>query len=58
MWNARDGGEVVVKVEILVNETTPPDGERVRYYRMRHRPLSGWDVLGRTTVWSYRLALF
>lgn len=58
MWNARDGGKVVARVEILVNETTPPDGESVRYYRLRYRPLSGWDVLGRTTVWSYRLALF
>lgn len=58
MWNATDGGDVVVKVEIQVDGGPPPDGEPVRYYRMRYRPMSGWRVGGRTSVWSYRLKLF
>ena len=58
MWNASDGGEAIVKVEIEVDGGPPPDGEPVRYYRMRYRPLSGWSVGGKTSAWVYRLKLF
>lgn len=58
MWDAQDGGEVIARVEIEVDGGPPPDGEPVRYYRMRYRPLSGWSVRGQTSVWSYRLKLF
>lgn len=58
MWAGRQGAEVIVRIEIQVNGGPPPDGEPVRYYRMRYRGLSGWDVGGRTSAWSYRLKLF
>lgn len=58
MWEGRDGGDVVVRVEIEVDGGPPPDGESVRYYRMRYRGLSGWQVRGRVSAWSYRLKLF
>ena len=54
----RDGGEVVAKVRIEVNGGPPPDGVSVRYYRMRYRSLSGWNVKGRTSAWAYWLKLF
>lgn len=57
-WDAKDGGDAVVRVEIQVDGGPPPDGVATRYYRMRYRPLSGWRVGGRTSVWSYRLKLF
>jgi hypothetical protein len=57
-WDANNGGEAVVRVEIQVDGGPPPDGVTTRYYRMRYRPLSGWTVRGRTSVWSYRLKLF
>jgi hypothetical protein len=58
VWNAKDGGEAVVRVDIQVDGGPPPDGVTTRYYRMRYRPLSGWTVGGRTSAWSYRLKLF
>lgn len=58
MWDASDGGDAIVKVEIQVHGEAPPDGESTRYYRMRYRPLSGWRVGSRVSVWSYRLKLF
>jgi len=57
-WAGRQGSEVIVRVEIQVNGGPPPDGQPVRYYRMRYRGLSGWDVGGRTSAWSYRFKLF
>lgn len=58
MWKGRDGDDVIVKVDIRVSGGPPPDGEPVRYYRMRYRGLAGWKVGARTSVWSYRLKLF
>lgn len=58
LWKGRDGDEVIVKVEIEVDGGPPPDGERIRYYRMRYRGLGGWHVRGRTSAWSYRLKAF
>ena len=58
MWEGRNGGEVIVKVGVLVAGGDPPDGERTRYYRMRYRPLAGWKVGARTSVWAYRLKMF
>lgn len=55
---ARDGGDAVVKVGILVNGGPPPDGVSTRYYRMRYGTLTGWRVGARTTAWAYRLKLF
>lgn len=48
--------EVVARVEILVDGAPPPDGDAVRYYRMRYRTLSGWKVGARTTALIYWLA--
>ncbi len=56
--DARDGGDAVVKVGILVGGGPPPDGESTRYYRMRYRSLTGWKVGARTSAWAYRLKLF
>ena len=50
--------DVVARVEILVDGAPPPDGDSVRYYRMRYRTLSGWKVGARTGAISYWLALF
>ncbi len=52
------GGEVVAKVQIQVDGGPPPDGDSVRYYRMRYRSLSGWEVKGRTSAWAYWLKVF
>ena len=58
MWKGRDGGEVIVKVTIRVDGADPPDGEPIRYYRMRYRPLVGWKVGARTSALLYWLKLF
>jgi len=58
MWEGRQGGDVIVKVQIAVNGGPPPDGDAVRYYRMRYRPLTGWQLGTRTSALSYWLKLF
>ena len=49
------GDDVVVRVEISVAGVDPPDGERVRYFRMSHSALTGWRVLRETWALSYYL---
>jgi hypothetical protein len=52
------GDDVVVKVEIEVNGADPPDGDRVRYFRMSHSAVTGWRVRRETTALSYHLKFF
>lgn len=56
---ARGSGEdVVVKVKVEVDGKTPPDGESVRYFRMSHSPLIGWQMERSTGSWAWYLKLF
>lgn len=52
------GDDIIVKVEIQVGGKDPPDGRRVRYYRMSHSTVTGWRVRYETTRLSYYLKLF
>ncbi len=57
--SARGGGDdVIVKVEIQVAGGDPPDGKRVRYFRMSHGAVTGWRVERETTALSYYFKLF
>jgi hypothetical protein len=47
-----------VKIEIQVAGKDPPDGKRVRYYKMSHSTVTGWRVRRETTMLSYYLKLF
>lgn len=49
------GDDVVVRVEVRVSGGDPPDGQRVRYFRMSHSALTGWRVLRETWALSYYL---
>jgi hypothetical protein len=51
------GDDVVVRVEIEVQGQDPPDGERTRYFEMRHSSLTGWSVRHEVGKWSYYLTL-
>jgi hypothetical protein len=52
------GDDVVARVEIQVAGGDPPDGRRVRYYRLSHSALTGWRVERETWALSYYLKLF
>jgi hypothetical protein len=58
MWKSGKDSDVVVKVDLRVDGKIPPDGEPTRYYKMRYSSISGWRVVRRTSVWSWRLKLF
>jgi hypothetical protein len=49
-------GEYVARVEIEVDGLDPPDGRRIRYFKMTHSTLAGWRVIRDTSKWSYYLA--
>jgi hypothetical protein len=50
---------VVVRAEVAVEGRTPPDGERVRYFAMRHRLVGGWELLPqRPDAFSYYTTLW
>jgi hypothetical protein len=51
------GDEIVARVEVAVAGGTPPDGRRVRYFKMRHSMLTGWTVDHPTTAASYYLSI-
>ena len=56
---ARGGsGSLVVRVEVLVDGKTPPDGKSVRYYRMNHSHITGWTMDRESNKFMYYLALF
>jgi hypothetical protein len=57
---ARGHGErVVVRAEVTVQGRTPPDGESVRYFAMRHRLVGGWELLPqRADAFSYYTTLW
>jgi hypothetical protein len=50
------GGEFVARVEVEVEGADPPDGRRIRYFKMTHSTLVGWRVVRTTSKWSYYLA--
>ncbi|UCC48518.1 MAG: hypothetical protein JSV41_13835 [Gemmatimonadota bacterium] len=52
------GDDIVVKVEVQVAGQDPPDGRRVRYFRMSHSIVTGWRVRYEATALSYYLKLF
>ena len=52
------GDDIVVRVEVQVSGRDPPDGKRVRYYRMSHSTVTGWQVRGEITALSYYLKVF
>jgi len=47
-----------VKVEVQVAGKDPPDGRRVRYFRMSHSTVTGWRVRWEASAFSYYLKLF
>lgn len=52
------GKDIVVKVGITVAGGPPPDGKSTRYYALRHRAVSGWQVTREITAFQYYLKLF
>jgi len=52
------GDDIVVRVEIMVNGKTPPDGKRIRYFRMKHSMITGWTMKRGATSLSYYLKLW
>lgn len=52
-------GNMVIRVEIKPNAALPPDTPPVRYFRMRHSLLVGWEQTPRTaSPLTYFLAPF
>jgi hypothetical protein len=58
MWKTGKDSDVIVKVGLLVDGQPPPDGETTRSYKMEYSSITGWRVVHRTSVWSWRLKLF
>jgi hypothetical protein len=52
------GDDVIVRAEIQIGDQDPPDGRRVRYFRMSHSLLTGWRVEAETSALAYYLMLF
>jgi len=52
------GDDIVVKVEVQVAGKDPPDGRRVRYFRMSHSSVTGWRMRYETSALSYYLKMF
>ena len=50
------GDDVAVRFEITVNGKAPPDGKRIRYFRMSHSPLTGWQYEYEIDKWRYYLS--
>ncbi|MEW5736645.1 MAG: hypothetical protein AB1921_17505 [Thermodesulfobacteriota bacterium] len=51
------GDDVVVRVEVQVDGKTPPDGRSVRYFRMSHSALIGWQMRYDAGPWAWYLKL-
>ncbi len=49
------GDDVAVQVEIEVDDRDPPDGKRIRYLRMSHSTLIGWQYEHEISKWGYYL---
>ncbi len=49
------GDDVAVRVEITVDGKDPPDGKRIRYFRMSHSTLIGWQYDYEIGKWRYNL---
>lgn len=49
-------GRYVARTEIAIDGASPPGGKSVRYFRMRHATITGWQVVGETSKWAYYLA--
>ncbi len=49
---------VVVRVEVLVDGNTPPDGKCVRYFSMNHSSAIGWTMNHETFWTSYFIKIF
>jgi hypothetical protein len=50
--------DIIVKLEIQIAGKDPPDGKRIRYFRMSHSAVTGWRVRREATALSYYLKLF
>ncbi len=50
--------DLVVKVELEPSPDLPPGTELVRYYRLEHSMLLGWQHRGDATAISYYLSIF
>ena len=49
------GDDVTVQVEIEVDGKEPPDGKRIRYFRMSHSTVIGWQYEYEISKWRYYL---
>jgi divalent metal cation (Fe/Co/Zn/Cd) transporter len=49
------GDDVAVQVEIEVDGKEPPDGKRIRYFRMSHSTVIGWQYEYEISKWRYYL---
>jgi hypothetical protein len=49
------GDDVSVRVEITVDGKDPPDDRRIRYFRMSHSTLIGWQYEYEIGKWRYNL---
>jgi hypothetical protein len=45
--------KMVVKVQITVDGSPPPQGNSTRYFYMTHYSVGGWSVSSETTSYSY-----
>ena len=50
--------DLAVRVRIRVDGRPPPDGQEVRYFRMRHSTVTGWRMRRELTKLGYYLTLF
>ena len=49
--------EIVVRIKIRVAGELPPDGIKTRYFRLRHRTMTGWRVVGEAGAFQYYMKL-
>jgi hypothetical protein len=49
------GDDVAVRVEIEVNGQDPPDGRRIRFFKMSHSTVIGWQYEHEIGKWGYYL---
>lgn len=50
--------EIVVRVEVAPHESQPPGQELVRYFRLTHSSVTGWQHKSDTSALAYHLAMF
>ena len=52
------GTKRVIRVEVEVDGSEPPDGQPVRYFHAEHSTLLGWRIKRKAYWWSYYLKVF